>query len=335
MVKRALAMRFGATDMYHLARYTSEKRDEWDTFVQSSKNGTFLFLRDYMEYHRDRYSDHSLMFYKKGKLLAILPAHQAGTRFDSHGGLTYGGFVTDEQIKLGSLIDLFGLLFDYLRESDFQELRYKVIPHIYHVLPADEDQYILHQLGAQLTQRSASLVLQPNQHPPFQKLRQRGIKKAIKAGVVLEQTEDWSTYWALLEQMLKSAHDSKPVHSLSEMMQLQQMFKANIKLYAAYQDGEMVAGVVIYETPLVTRFQYIAASDVGKNIGALDYLFSDLIGDVYRQKRYIDFGTSQDDRSVNGLNMGLVSQKEGFGARTVVQDQYLMTLSKIRLEMFK
>ena len=44
--------------------------------MKVSKNGTFLFLRAYMDYHSDRFHDHSLMFHnEKGKLIAVLPAN--------------------------------------------------------------------------------------------------------------------------------------------------------------------------------------------------------------------------------------------------------------------
>ena len=34
---------------------------EWDAFVGASKNGTFLLTRPYMDYHADRFTDHSLI----------------------------------------------------------------------------------------------------------------------------------------------------------------------------------------------------------------------------------------------------------------------------------
>ena len=39
----------------------------WDDFVRRSKNATFLHLRNYMDYHRDRFVDHSLLFYQNGQ----------------------------------------------------------------------------------------------------------------------------------------------------------------------------------------------------------------------------------------------------------------------------
>ena len=45
-----------------VVRYTSDQKIVWDSFVAASRNGTFLFMRDYMDYHADRFTDYSLMF---------------------------------------------------------------------------------------------------------------------------------------------------------------------------------------------------------------------------------------------------------------------------------
>ena len=58
-----------------VVRYTSDQKIVWDSFVAASRNGTFLFMRDYMDYHADRFTDYSLMFYKGGRLLALLPGN--------------------------------------------------------------------------------------------------------------------------------------------------------------------------------------------------------------------------------------------------------------------
>ena len=60
--------------MFEIIRYTPDKADEWNQFIAKSKNGTFLFDRHYMDYHRDRFEDHSLMFYLEGALYALMPA---------------------------------------------------------------------------------------------------------------------------------------------------------------------------------------------------------------------------------------------------------------------
>ena len=61
--------------MFDIRRYTEADKAVWDTFVAQSKNGTFLFFRDYMDYHADRFRDHSLMIYLDGSLYALQIRH--------------------------------------------------------------------------------------------------------------------------------------------------------------------------------------------------------------------------------------------------------------------
>ena len=81
--------------MIDIIRYTADRADEWNRFVAQSKNGTFLFDRGYMDYHADRFEDYSLMFFRDGRLFALLPANRDGDTLYSHRGLTYGGLVMD------------------------------------------------------------------------------------------------------------------------------------------------------------------------------------------------------------------------------------------------
>ena len=70
--------------------YTPAHHDGWNAFVATSKNGTFLFDRDYLEYHADRFVDSSLLVLNdKGGVVALLPASLEECVLTSHGGLTY------------------------------------------------------------------------------------------------------------------------------------------------------------------------------------------------------------------------------------------------------
>ena len=69
---------------FEIKRYTAADADEWNAFVAASKNGTFLFDRRYMDYHSDRFEDHSLMFYLEGHLLAVLPGHIKDDTYCTH-----------------------------------------------------------------------------------------------------------------------------------------------------------------------------------------------------------------------------------------------------------
>ena len=132
-------------------------------------------------------------------------------------------------------------------------------------------------------------------------------------------------FWKILDEVLTSRHDCKPVHTVDEMERLQASFPDNIRLFTAQIDGHTVAGTLIYETETVAHAQYIAASDYGRSTGALDGLFRHLVTEVFPAKRYFDFGIST-EQGGRYLNQGLAFQKEGFGARAVVYDTYTITL---------
>ena len=42
-------------------KYNAKHKDVWDEFVLKAEVHSILFFRDFMEYHRDRFIDYSLM----------------------------------------------------------------------------------------------------------------------------------------------------------------------------------------------------------------------------------------------------------------------------------
>ena len=48
-----------------IEKYSSNYKIIWDKFVKNSKNTHFFFLRDYMEYHSDRFEDFRLWYLMK------------------------------------------------------------------------------------------------------------------------------------------------------------------------------------------------------------------------------------------------------------------------------
>jgi hypothetical protein len=261
--------------------------------------------------------------------MAIFPANQREQRLDSHGGLTYGGFVSDVGMKIPKLLSCFLALLEYAQEMGFQEIRYKCIPNIYHRLPAQEDLYALHLANATCISRSLIAAIDTRSRAPFQARRLRQIKTARKHGILVQESTALARYWDILSELLWTVHHSQPVHSLAEIQSLQALFPSNIRLFASYLDAEMLAGVLVYESSQVARTQYIAASPMARDLGALDLIFDYLIHEKYVQKPYIEFGSSERPNTRNYLSAGLIDQKEGFGARAIVQDQYLIHLDKL------
>ena len=310
------------TSAITVSRYQSSRKPEWDKFIAQSKNGTFLFFRDYMDYHADRFPDSSLMFFTaEDNLMAVLPATTRGSTLSTHAGLTFGGIISDTRMKTPLMLEIFEVLKKHVRSEGIETVAYKAIPHIYHLIPSEEDLYALFRNNARLVRRDVSSAIDLKEKLPFSKGRRYEIKQAQKHGLEVTRSDDFSSFMAIEEHVLDTKYDSRPVHTAAEMQMLAGRFPYNIKLFAAHLGDEMLAGVVIYETRNVAHAQYIAANERGKKTGALDLILGYLINDYYSGKKYFDFGISTEDNGLE-LNVGLIENKQSFGARAIVHDFY-------------
>lgn len=311
--------------MIEILGYRPDQREIWNQVNADAKNGHLLFDRGFMDYHSDRFSDCSFLFLEDGKPLALLPGNVSGNTLFSHQGLTFGGFICDERVTSVRMLGLWDLLIEALRGRGIERIVYKSLPCIYHRSPAQEDLYALFRHGARLIRRDVTTTIDYRSPGTRSKRRDRGVKKAAKAGVSFARCDAWADFWCVLSGTLQARHGVKPTHSLEEITLLAARFPEQIALYLATSDGKALAGVVMFETGAVAHAQYIATSPEGRDVAALDGLFDFLIERYSHTHGYFDFGISNE----NGgwiLNEGLVTQKEEFGGSTVVHDVYEVSI---------
>ena len=308
-------------------RYTADKLEEWNGFVALAKNGTFLIDRRFMDYHSDRFADFSIMFYdEKNRLVALLPANREGDSVCSHRGLTYGGLVMGDCLRSTTVIEVFEAMNNYLKKEGVREVIYKPTPWIYHSQPSEEDLYALFRCtDFHIVARELSTTVNLRHPLPMMHLRRRHMGKAQKAGVEVNWSDDFKAFWEILDANLLHRYDVHPVHSLNEITLLANKFPDNIRLCLAMCQGEAIAGTVLFITSTTIHVQYISASAKGKDVGALDLLFSFLINYYSDKMSFFDFGKSTEDMG-RYLNEGLIFQKEGFGGRGVCYDTYAWEL---------
>jgi hypothetical protein len=279
-----------------------------------------------MEYHADRFQDFSfIVLDDKDNIISLFPANIKNNTLYSHQGLTFGGFLSNDKMKIETMLNIFSLLKSFLLENKIVKVVYKAIPYIYHQKPSQEDLYALFINNAQLTRRDTTTTICLENKIKYQEQRKRAIKRAIKNEIIFEESKDYKAYWNLLEQTLLSQYNSKPVHSLTEIEKLATCFPNNIKLFIAKKNDVLLAGTVLFENSQIVHTQYLANSQEGRSIGALDFVLDTLINKVYQDKKYFDFGTSNQNQGKD-INFGLISQKEGFGARVVTHDFYEMEI---------
>lgn len=313
---------------FSIERYNPSLFAQWDEFVDRAKNGSFLFMRGYMDYHSDRFEDFSLVARdEKGRITALLPANIRGSVLQSHGGLTYGGWIAPYKgFDVISMLAIQEAANRFLADAGISEIIYKPIPYIYSNGPAEEDLYMLFRNHAVLESSQVSITVDLTTDARPDEAMARKARKAVRAGLRVNESLDLAPFWTILSDLLRSRYDVAPVHSLEEIKLLRDRFPDNIRLYVVSLDGKILAGSLLYLVGRVVHAQYIAASPEGKQLNALPLLFDTLIRESrLKGYRYFDFGTCNEDGGWY-LNEGLARQKISFGGRAVVYNTYRIPL---------
>lgn len=295
--------------------------------MSSSKNATFLFNRDFMDYHKDRFEDNSYVIFKNDELFALFPANKVNETLFSHQGLSYGGLLLLKEVKFEEVFQAFDQLLKQMALDGFLELTVKEIPRIYHNFPSDELDYLFFKLDAQIVRRDiASVIETANRLNLNSSNRKRGLKRAKKNNLVVKESTDFMGFWNnVLIPNLKEQHNANPVHSAKEIEMLHKKFPNNIRQFNVYNENKIVAGVTIFESENVAHAQYISGNENKQELGSLDLVFDYLINTVYCLKKYFDFGISNENDGQQ-INHGLLSWKESFGARSSSINFYTINL---------
>lgn len=311
--------------MIAVEKYTQGHKCLWDNFIQNSTSGIFLFQRDYMEYHSDRFNDFSLLFFENKGLIAVMPAHIKGDTLFSHSGLTFGGIVSDGSMKATVMLEIFSALKETLKKEGIKKVLYKAVPYIYHDIPADEGLYALYVNEAKLVRREPSSAVALKTGAGYAGQKKEYVSKEITQALAVQRRYDFNSFMSLLEELLAKKYNKKPTHSAREIQLLAEKFPENIKLYTADKDGNISTGIIMYESRNVAHAQYMASTEEGKKISAASFLTNFLINKYINEKKYFDFGISTENNGFY-LNTGLISFKEKFGARVVLHDFYEMDI---------
>ncbi|MDP5200124.1 GNAT family N-acetyltransferase [Flavobacterium sp. DG2-3] len=310
-----------------IRKYNKNDYTIWNDFVAQAKNATFLFHRDFMEYHKDRFEDFSLLVFEDEKLRAILPANKKGNSIYSHQGLTYGGLVFLSKLKAEKVESILDEIFFFLKENKFETLYYKPIPDFYFSEGNAAIDFFLMKRGAVLERKEMNLAVNLTIPLKISKSKMKHFRRIENLDLDIFEEENLDPFWEkVLEPRLLEKFDIKPVHSKEEITLLKSKFPQNIKQYSAYRNDEIIAGITIFETKNVVKSQYGATSKTGEEFRALDFLFVNLIHKYKRKgKHFFDMGIVGEENEF-GYNKGLIKQKEELGCSVYSQDFYKLTL---------
>jgi hypothetical protein len=310
--------------------WTAEDAAPWDAFCAQSTSATFLHSRRFLSYHGDRFVDRSVIVEDAGRWLGVMPAALATddeTRVVSHPGITYGGLVHRGALRGSLMLDALDAVRGLLAGSGARRLVYKAVPTIYHRSPAQDDLYALFRAGARRIRCDLSTCIDLRARLEPSERRRRAARKAARAGLAIVSGRDVATdLWTVLDDNLRRRHGVRPVHTLAEIELLAGRFPDEIAFVAARLGEETVAGVVLFRDRSTVHAQYIAASERGHALNALDLVFEHCIADAAAAgARHFDFGISTESQGTV-LNDGLYRFKSEFGGAGIVYEFYELDL---------
>lgn len=302
-----------------ITQYQLTYRNDWNKFLKSA-DSSFLFLREFMEYHAHKFEDFSLLIFNQEDLIAICPAHKEDDILKSHWGLTYGGVIWKNGLSLDIVDKATNELLVFLRQKGFYHLQIKALPEFY-MDELSQRQNQVFKAKAQINHQDRVFAIDYNQPLSIHKTKRKHYRKGHSVGFKIEASNDYKLFWnQVLIPRLKAKHGVEPVHSLSEIKLLGQQFPRNIIQYNISLDDEILAGITIFDKGMVVKSQYGATTDKGEKLRALEYLFMHLIYKYKEEgRRFFSMGTIGDDRFPDGYNPGLKKQKEELGCRMYVQ----------------
>ncbi|WP_233557590.1 MULTISPECIES: GNAT family N-acetyltransferase [Aquimarina] len=303
---------------YTIKKYQKEDYSLWNDFIDNSKNGTFLFNRDFMEYHSDRFLDFSLLVFNNSTLIAVFPANIKNEAVYSHQGLTYGGIILKKSIGGEKVRNILSEIIKFLDSYKVRNLFVKTIPIFYNKKPTNEFTFFLSEHGGKIYRRDLNLAIDYSLPSSIHKSKLKHYEKRKDIGFEIQEVNDFSGFWnSVLIPRLKEKHNVKPVHTLQEIDLLKKRFPESIKQFVISLDKEVLAGITIFKSEGVVKSQYGAVTNKGEQYRALDFLFISLIN-KYRKEgfRFFDMGT------VTENNFGLLKQKEELGCEIYTQDFY-------------
>ena len=322
--------------MFTLHQYINQNESPWDKFVLSSNNGTLFHLRKFLNYHpKDRFQDHSILIEKKQNLFSVLPAAElivdSKRILVSHPGSTVGSFVVPENLSIADAMSMSEALVTYVKENNFSGIRITLPPTLYQRRLSNYMDFSFFKQGFTYSKRDVTSILfledsLDKNLAKFKSSHLRAVRNAQEKGVNVRQSNDFDSFYHILEQNLKIRHGVSPTHTLAELKNIHALFPDRVNLFSAFVKDVMVAGVVnfVVNDHVVLAF-YISHDEAYQEFRAVNLLFYSIFDWAIQQGfRIYDFGTFTVNEEPN---MGLGRFKESFGASGIFRDTIELTLS--------
>lgn len=318
--------------------YSKVIEREWDDFIfDQSINSTFMHSRKFFDHNPENSKDDSSLVFRKGnKIIGAFPAvlylRDNKRILHSHLRATYGGFLVNGKVGIQEAMDIVEQTILFAKKQKVDQIIVRNPYRIFHSLLCDETDYAMWFHGFKIKSREIEVVIPLHSDVKNNKIRyhfdcQRSIKKSSQY-VEVRESNDFKSYWMLLEKCLIERHHSKPVHDYNSICKLREKVGENkVLLFNAYNNEKLIGGVVIFNfNGLVMHSQYTASDYNFKHLcpvhAVIDYLID---WGSKRGFKYFNLGMANEEEGQK-INSGLFHFKESFGGRGVLRETMYLDL---------
>lgn len=273
--------------MYNIIKeYDESQLKIWDDFVfNQSLNGTIYHSRVFLNYHKDKFIDSSIMIYNKKKLIAVFPCCKCNDTYYSHRGSTQGGIIIKEKYyTLSKLTQIMDEIFNYYN----QNLYIKLSESIYFKNNMNNEllNFILSQKCK--VYKDISLFFNINKTKNIidsfpkndnKRLLLKHINNNNKqiSFVISNQLEDYKNYYYLLERSLKKKNNVKPLHNLDEFILLKELLDEKQFLFLSKDNnGDILSGALVFLINNNTYYTVYLMTNYEKKHSQIFYLLYEL-----------------------------------------------------------
>lgn len=331
--------------MFEVIPFEAAMEAAWDTFVlKESVNGTFLQTRNFLNYHPPRrFQDCSILIKDdKKRLCAVVPAckiTEGGKQiFFSHKGSTFGGLVVGRKhYRTRDMEEILLALDTYFYEYGFDKVILKITSPLFSREDSALLEYMLSyhnygqytELSTYINYRNYNKDILKN----FNATKRLKVHRLQQANFIckqLEKYEEIAEFYMLLSNTLSQKYQTKPVHTLRELIDLKEnRLKGHIRFFGVFASEKMLAGGMFFEFPevLAAHGQYFAM-DLSRKHEASTYLYYSAIK-FYQQMdyRFLSWGISTEAQG-RKLNFNLIKNKESYGSKYSLNRTFYKTFTK-------
>jgi len=318
--------------MISIEKYTAGLKNAWDDFIQKSNNGTIFQKKSFLNYHLDRkFDDCSLVIKKNNVIVGLLPAaiqvvNNKKILF-SHPGASYGGLVLSNTISFSTLNKIVLSVDDYCCNKGFSSL-FLINTPVKYLQNSDESlNYLLLWNGYSVYEIYVSHVVDLSKQKDVKKIltkrKQRYINNSSDFDIFkFKPSSSFEKFYDILLET-KKKYNSKPTHSLRELIFLKKTFPNECELFLTTFKDRVVGGcflIFVNKRVSLVFYNVVLDSFRGSQLSTFQ-LYNCMVVSKKRGVSVVDFGVSHVPEKKNPLapKLSLIQFKEQFGARGVIR----------------